>query len=95
MGFDYDLFKIGTQAEITVLDPNVKWTFTKHDIFSKSKNSPFVGKEMNGKIIAEQIGAQIFIDGWGMIAAGDPDFEKSLNNLPYCFKVKFTLNFFS
>ena len=51
LGFDYDLFKIGTQAEITVLDPNVKWTFTKHDIFSKSKNSPFVGKEMNGKII--------------------------------------------
>ena len=51
LGFDYDLFKIGTQAEITVLDPNVKWKFTKHDIFSKSKNSPFVGKEMNGKII--------------------------------------------
>ena len=50
LGFDYDLFKIGTQAEITVLDPNVKWTFTKNDIFSKSKNSPFVGKEMNGKI---------------------------------------------
>ena len=51
LGFDHDLFKIGTQAEITVLDPNVKWTFTKNDIFSKSKNSPFVGKEMNGKII--------------------------------------------
>jgi len=50
LGFDYDLFKIGTPAEITVLDPNVKWTFTKNDIFSKSKNSPFVGKEMNGKI---------------------------------------------
>ena len=32
----------------------------------------------NGKIIAEQIGAQIFIDGWGMIAAGDPDFASDL-----------------
>ena len=32
----------------------------------------------NGKIIAEQIGAQIFIDGWGMIAAGDPDFAADL-----------------
>ena len=51
LGLNYDLFKVGVEAEITVLDPNVKWTFTKHDIFSKSKNSPFVGKEMNGKII--------------------------------------------
>jgi len=28
---------------------------------------------LNGKVVAEQIGAQIFIDGWGMIAPGDPE----------------------
>lgn len=27
---------------------------------------------LNGPIVAEQIGAQIFIDGWAMIAPGDP-----------------------
>jgi len=27
---------------------------------------------LNGKVVAEQIGAQIFIDGWAMIAPGDP-----------------------
>lgn len=27
----------------------------------------------NGKTIAEQIGAQIFIDGWAMVAPGDPE----------------------
>ena len=27
----------------------------------------------NGKVIAEQIGAQIFIDGWAMVAPGDPE----------------------
>jgi hypothetical protein len=26
----------------------------------------------NGQVVAEQIGAQIFIDGWGMISPGDP-----------------------
>ena len=26
-----------------------------------------------GKVIAEQIGAQIFIDGWGMVSPGDPE----------------------
>jgi ADP-ribosylglycohydrolase len=28
---------------------------------------------LNGKVVAEQIGAQIFIDGWGMISPGDPE----------------------
>ncbi|XOV89013.1 MAG: ADP-ribosylglycohydrolase family protein [Pseudomonadota bacterium] len=27
----------------------------------------------NGKVVAEQIGAQIFIDGWAMITPGDPE----------------------
>ncbi|MDX2003842.1 MAG: ADP-ribosylglycohydrolase family protein [Meiothermus sp.] len=29
--------------------------------------------ELNTRLIAEQIGAQIFIDGWAMVAPGDPD----------------------
>jgi ADP-ribosylglycohydrolase len=28
--------------------------------------------ERNGRIASEQIGAEIFIDGWGMVAPGDP-----------------------
>lgn len=28
--------------------------------------------EQNGEVVAEQIGAQIFIDGWAMVAPGDP-----------------------
>jgi ADP-ribosylglycohydrolase len=28
--------------------------------------------ELNGRTVAEQIGAQIFIDGWAIVAAGDP-----------------------
>ncbi len=28
---------------------------------------------LNGKVVAEQIGAQIFIDGWAMVSPGDPE----------------------
>ncbi len=37
-------------------------------------DAPMSGSmEMNGKIVSEQIGAQIFIDGWAMVMPGDPE----------------------
>lgn len=49
---------------------------TEHTAYLRLKNgipAPRSGSmELNGKVVAEQIGAQIFIDGWGMIAPGDP-----------------------
>ena len=50
MGFEHDLFKKGREAEITVFDPNENWIFNNDDIYSKSKNSPFVGKELIGRV---------------------------------------------
>ncbi|MCL6432592.1 MAG: ADP-ribosylglycohydrolase family protein, partial [Anaerolineae bacterium] len=33
---------------------------------------------LNGRVVAEQIGAQIFIDGWAMVAPGDPELASDL-----------------
>ena len=35
-------------------------------------------RALNGQVISEQIGAQIFIDGWGMVAPGDGALAASL-----------------
>lgn len=42
----------GATANLTIFDPNQEWTFTRKDIFSKSKNTPFVGWRMKGKVLA-------------------------------------------
>ncbi|MBE7157710.1 MAG: ADP-ribosylglycohydrolase family protein, partial [Rhodospirillales bacterium] len=34
--------------------------------------------ELNGKAVAEEIGAQIFIDGWAMVAPGQPELAARL-----------------
>ena len=39
---------------------------------------------LNGPIMAEQIGSQIFIDGWGMIAPGDPELAADLARRAAC-----------
>ncbi len=49
---------------------------TEHTAYLRLKHgipAPKSGTmELNGQIMAEQIGAQIFIDGWGFICPGDP-----------------------
>ena len=40
----------GEIADITIFDPNEKYVYTKDMIVSKSKNSPFIGKELKGKV---------------------------------------------
>lgn len=49
---------------------------TEHTAYQRLKRgitAPRSGSiALNGKVVAEQIGAQIFIDGWAMVAPGNP-----------------------
>ena len=49
MGFDDDLLQAGKKAELTIFDPELKYTFQASDIHSKSANSPYVGHQLIGK----------------------------------------------
>ncbi|MGC9521098.1 MAG: ADP-ribosylglycohydrolase family protein [Anaerolineae bacterium] len=55
---------------------------TEHTAFLRLKSglkAPKSGAiETNGRVVAEQIGAQIFIDGWAMVAPGDPEYAADL-----------------
>ena len=41
----------GENADLTLFDPDMKWTFTEKDIRSRSKNTPFIGTTFTGKAI--------------------------------------------
>ncbi len=40
----------GTPAAITIFDLNKVWTLSNNNIVSKSKNSPFIGRKLKGKV---------------------------------------------
>lgn len=40
----------GVAANIAVIAPNKKWTVTEDEIRSRSKNTPFLGKEIKGRV---------------------------------------------
>ncbi len=55
---------------------------TEHTAYLRLKSgipAPQSGSiALNGKVVAEQIGSQIFIDGWAMVAPGDPELAAEL-----------------
>ncbi len=50
MNFDNDLFTVGSPAELVIFATGEEYIFSERDIFSKSKNSPYVGKKLVGKV---------------------------------------------
>lgn len=47
---------VGAHADVTIFDPAKKWAFHSADSLSKSKNSPFDGWKMQGKVVATIVG---------------------------------------
>lgn len=50
---------IGDPADITLIDPDIEWTFEVQDIKSMSKNSPFIGRRMKGRSPAIIVGGKV------------------------------------
>jgi dihydroorotase len=53
----------GADADITVIDPLLKWTVDVQAFRSRGKNSPFNKREMQGKAILTIVGGEIKYDG--------------------------------
>ena len=53
----------GKMADITIFDPNEEYVYTKDMIVSKSKNSPFIGKTLKGKVKYTIVNGKIVYEG--------------------------------
>jgi len=50
---------VGARADVTIFDPAKKWAYQADQSHSKSKNSPFDGKQMQGKVMATVVGGTL------------------------------------
>jgi len=53
----------GADADVTVIDPLFNWTVDVQAFRSRGKNSPFNGRQMQGKAILTIVGGEIKYDG--------------------------------
>jgi dihydroorotase len=53
----------GSDADITVIHPDVSWTVNVKAFHSRGKNSPFSGRKMQGRAVLTIVGGDIKYDG--------------------------------
>ncbi|NQT89829.1 MAG: amidohydrolase family protein, partial [Candidatus Omnitrophica bacterium] len=49
----------GADADVAIIDPEAEWVYEKAGILSKSKNSPFIGKTLKGKVLYTICGGKV------------------------------------
>ncbi len=59
LGLKTGALAIGNPADVTLIDPDVEWTFEQQHIKSKSKNSPFIGRRMKGRATTLIVGGKV------------------------------------
>ena len=57
----------GADADITVFDPRAQWEVNPDRFFSKSKNTPFSGRRLTGKVVATIVGGRLVFSNGEMI----------------------------
>ncbi len=59
LGIDRGTLLPGRPADVTVIDPKIRWTIDKRLFRSKSRNTPFDGWAVTGKAVATIVGGEL------------------------------------
>lgn len=59
VGLDRGTLRVGAVADITIFDPERRWTFDVNQSFSRSRNTPFHGYSLCGGPVATIVAGQI------------------------------------
>jgi dihydroorotase len=52
----------GTPADVVVFDPTARWTVKPEEFYSKSRNTPFAGRELRGRADVTVVRGQIVFE---------------------------------
>jgi len=61
LGLNAGTIAPGSQADLAVFDPKAEWTLDARKLTSKSKNTPFNGRRMTGKVVHTLVGGRFVV----------------------------------
>lgn len=59
---DLGHLSVGNNADVIIIDPNIKYKVNVENFVSKSKNSPFNNREVTGKVLYTLVGGKIIVE---------------------------------
>ena len=62
MGIDSGSLSVGSPADVCVFDPLESWLVSSANLRSKGKNTPFLGKEMTGRVHLTLVGGRVVFE---------------------------------
>lgn len=62
LGIDKGRLEVGKMADITIIDPNLEYEIDINTFASKSKNSPFHGRKVKGKVLYTIVGGKVVVE---------------------------------
>ncbi|MFH1347375.1 MAG: dihydroorotase [Candidatus Margulisiibacteriota bacterium] len=60
--------KVGADADVIIVDPKAEWTVDASQFASKSKNTPFNGWELKGKVVYTIVGGRVVVKDGKLVA---------------------------
>jgi dihydroorotase len=58
LGLPHGRLQKGAPADVVVIDPEATWEVTREGLASKSKNTPWLGKQLRGRAVATVLGGR-------------------------------------
>ncbi len=59
LGIPKGTLALGAEADVTIIDPDVRWTVDTAQFHSKSTNAPFAGWELKGRADTVLVGGKV------------------------------------
>jgi len=67
LGLEKGTLQPGVAADITIIDPNAKYTIDKNAFKSKSRNTPFHGREVTGRVVKTIVSGKVVYSSEGIV----------------------------
>lgn len=59
LGIAQGTLKPGAEADVTIIDPNEEWTIDVNKFRSKSRNSPYGGWKVRGRVVSVVLAGEV------------------------------------
>jgi dihydroorotase len=65
LGIEAGTLSVGAPADVTVIDPEARWTIDPAHFRSRARNCPFAGWDVRGRVVTTIVAGQVaYGDGW-------------------------------